>query len=145
MARRSPTGEAGRKQAKLARRGARITHKKQGKGTKQEKGAKRKRGAKQKEEKARPSVGPRRSRTQAARIYVRALGEKERVALAVRDELYSGSWEDMQEDLEARREGRTYVFRLASRIEEDLNAIRKLSAFERRHRVNLSEYLEEGR
>ena len=75
------------------------------------------------------------------RAYARELGEKERVALAVRDELYDGSWDRMREDLESRREGRTYVFRLASRIEEDIRTIRRLSAFERRHKVNLSEYV----
>ena len=79
------------------------------------------------------------------RAYARELTEKERVALAVRDELYDGFWDRMREDLEARKEGRTYIFRLASRIEEDLKTIRKLSAFERRHSVNLSEYVEEGR
>ena len=78
---------------------------------------------------------------QKVRAYARDLGEKERVVLAVRDELYSGSWEHMREDLEAREKGRTYVFRLASRIEEDLRTIRKLSGFERRHSVNLSQYL----
>ncbi len=76
-----------------------------------------------------------------ARAYASGLGEKERVALAVRDELYDGSWDRMREDLESRREGRTYVFRLASRIEEDIRTIRRLSAFERRHKVNLSEYV----
>jgi hypothetical protein len=81
------------------------------------------------------------AKQEKARAYARELGEKERVALAVRDELYDGSWEHMREDLEARREGRTYVFRLASRIEEDLKTIRRLSAFERRHSVNLSAYL----
>ena len=81
------------------------------------------------------------AKQEKARAYARELGEKERVALAVRDELYDGSWEHMREDLEARREGRTYVFRLASRIEEDLKTIRRLSTFERRHSVNLAEYL----
>jgi hypothetical protein len=84
----------------------------------------------------------RRAGQEKARAYARELSEKERVALAVRDELYDGSWEHMREDLEARREGRTYVFRLASRIEEDIRTIRRLSAFERRHSVNLSEYLQ---
>ncbi len=80
-------------------------------------------------------------REEKARAFARGLGDKERVALAVRDELYDGSWERMREDLDSRREGRTYVFRLASRIEEDLRTIRKLSAFERRHDVDLSKYV----
>jgi len=79
------------------------------------------------------------------RAFARSLTENERVALAVRDELYGGSWDRMKKDLRARAAGRPYVFRLASRIEEDLRALEKLSAFERRHGVNLSEYLEEER
>jgi hypothetical protein len=50
----------------------------------------------------------------------------------------------MRRDLEARAAGRPYVFKLSTRIREDLEAIRKLSAFEKRHRVNLAGYLEEG-
>ena len=91
--------------------------------------------------KAKKKRGRQKEREEKARAYARELGEKERVALAVRDELYDGSWDRMREDLESRREGRTYVFRLASRIEEDIRTIRRLSAFERRHKVNLSEYV----
>ena len=80
-----------------------------------------------------------------AREFVRGLSETERIALVVRNELFGGSWRSMREDLEARAAGRPYVFKLASRIEEDLRAVEKLSAFERRHRVNLSDYVEGGR
>jgi len=76
--------------------------------------------------------------------FVRGLAETERIALIVRDELFGGSWENMRKDLEAHAAGRPYVFRLASRIDEDLKAVAKLSAFERRRKVNLSEYLGEG-
>lgn len=79
------------------------------------------------------------------RAFVRSLAENERVALAVRDELYGGSWDRMKKDLGGRIAGRPYVFRLASRIEEDLKAVEKLRRFEKRYGVNLSDYLEEGR
>ena len=77
--------------------------------------------------------------------FVRGLTETERVALIVRDELFAGSWESYRKDLEARAGGRPYVFKLASRIEDDLRAVEKLSRFERRHEVNLADYLGEGR
>ena len=77
--------------------------------------------------------------------FVRGLTETERVALIVRDELFAGSWESYRKDLEARAEGRPYVFKLASRIEDDLRAVEKLGRFERRHEVNLADYLGEGR
>jgi len=76
--------------------------------------------------------------------FVSGLAETERIAVIVRDELFGGSWENMRRDLEARAAGRPYVFRLASRIDGDLKAVAKLSAFERRRKVNLSEYLREG-
>jgi len=76
--------------------------------------------------------------------FVRGLAETERIAVIVRDELFGGSWENMRKDLEARAAGRPYVFRLASRIDGDLKAVAKLSAFERRCKVNLSEYLREA-
>lgn len=76
--------------------------------------------------------------------FAKGLAETERIALIVRDELFGGSWENMRKDLEARAAGRPYVFRLASRIDEDLKAVKKLSAFEQRRKVNLAEYLREG-
>ena len=101
------------------------------------------RGARRKRSDAGP--GDERKASDEIRAFVRRLAEAERTALAVRDELYDGSWEKMREDLVARGAGRPYIFKLATRIEEDLEAIRKLSAFERRHKVNLSDYLGEGR
>ena len=79
------------------------------------------------------------------RSFVRGLAETERIALIVRDELYGGSWENMRTDLEARAARKPYVFKLAGRIEDDLTAVDKLSAFEDRLNVNLAEYLGEGR
>ena len=101
----------------------------------------------------RPRAGGSRTRgakeagSRAVIKFVRGLAEKERIALIVRDELFGGSWENMRRDLEARAAGRPYVFKLASRIEDDLKAVRKLRAFERRHKLNLADYLclEEGR
>ena len=82
--------------------------------------------------------------SQGVEEFARGLAETERIALIVRDELFGGSWDNMRKDLEARAAGRPYVFRLASRIDEDLKAVAKLSAFERRRKVNLAEYLREG-
>ncbi|MFQ5653481.1 MAG: hypothetical protein ACE5GW_01975 [Planctomycetota bacterium] len=63
--------------------------------------------------------------------------------LILRDELYDGSWAEMRRDLEDRRDGRPFIFKLVNRIEEDLRRIEHLSAYEERHNVNLTEYLEE--
>ena len=93
---------------------------------------------------ARGRRGREKAAPQAVPEFVRGLAETERIALIVRDELFAGSWESMRKDLEARAAGRPYVFKLATRIEEDLKAVDKLSAFERRRKVNLADYLREG-
>ncbi|MHC5056479.1 MAG: hypothetical protein ACYTKD_17420 [Planctomycetota bacterium] len=93
---------------------------------------------------ARRKRGPKKTAPQGVEEFARGLAETERIALIVRDELFGGSWDNMQRDLEARAAGRPFVFRLASRIDEDLKAVAKLSAFERRRKVNLAEYLREG-
>lgn len=61
--------------------------------------------------------------------------------LALREILYNGSWEDMKKDLESRKEGKPYVFKLQTRIDEDLRSIQKLMAYEAEHRVNLGRYI----
>lgn len=59
--------------------------------------------------------------------------------IALRDELYVGSWERMLQDLRDRLQGRPYIFKLVNRIEEDLTRIERLQAFELKHRVNLAD------
>ena len=58
-------------------------------------------------------------------------------------ELYDGSWEAMEADLKARLEGRPYVFRLAHRIEDDLQRIEALKQCEEELGVDLADYLPE--
>ena len=61
--------------------------------------------------------------------------------IRLRDEIYEGSWKDLRSDLENRKTGRPYLFKLAGRIEEDLERIARLEAYEKKNRVNLSQYL----
>lgn len=76
------------------------------------------------------------------RAFVRGLAKDEVQLLVIRDELYDGSWEEMQKDLEDRRDGKPFVFKLVNRIEEDLERIQRLAAYEKRHGVDLGEYVE---
>lgn len=73
--------------------------------------------------------------------FVQSLEPEERLLIYLRDELYGGKWEDLRRDLRDRLEGRPYVFKLSDRIEKDLARIEKLEGYEKRHRVNLSEYM----
>jgi hypothetical protein len=47
----------------------------------------------------------------------------------------------MVKDLEARLAAKPYVFKLATRIEDDIVRIRKLREFEQKHRVNLKDHV----
>lgn len=69
------------------------------------------------------------------------MSKAEKMLVAVRDELYEGSWEMMLKDLEARMRGKPYVFKLANRIEDDIAAIKRLRKFERENGVDLAEVI----
>ena len=73
--------------------------------------------------------------------YARALPMEDRTFLAVRDELYGGSWAEVEADLQARLVGKPYIFKLATTIKEDLERIARLKRFEDEHGVNLGELL----
>ncbi len=65
----------------------------------------------------------------------------DRMLITIRDELYEGSWEEMEADLKARLEGRPYIYKLATRIKEDLVRIEKLKTYEEDFNINLSTFL----
>ena len=73
--------------------------------------------------------------------YVESLSEDEKTLILLRDELYEGSWDEMLKDLENRLAGKPYVFKLASRIEDDIKRIRKLKQFEEENQVDLGTFL----
>ena len=62
--------------------------------------------------------------------------------IVLKRELYEGCWDDMVADLQARLEGRPYIFKLVNRISEDLERITRLRAFEDKHAVDLSDYVQ---
>ena len=65
----------------------------------------------------------------------------ERMLVSLRDELYEGSWEQMLKDLKDRLEGKPYIFKLVNRISADIQRIEKLREYEKKHRINLADYL----
>lgn len=79
------------------------------------------------------------------------LTREDRLLVELRDWLYDGSWEAMAADLAARLAGRPFLFELAAdlpdepsrsaRIAEDLKRIGRLSAMERRLRMNLADHI----
>ena len=67
--------------------------------------------------------------------------DEERMLVILRQELYEGSWDEMVADLKARLGGKPYIFKLASRIEDDLVRIEKLREFEADASVDLSKFI----
>lgn len=81
------------------------------------------------------------SQSEAVRAFVGKLTSEERTLVIIRDELYNGKWDEMLRDLEARLQAKPYVFKLATRIEDDVGRIRKLRAFEQEHHLNLKDHV----
>jgi len=79
-----------------------------------------------------------------AREFYALLSREEKQLLLLRNELYDGSWEEMEQDLRRRLERKPYVFRLMNRIEEDLARIDRLRAYEETHRTDLGVFLASG-
>ncbi len=73
--------------------------------------------------------------------FVDALANEERMLVILKRELYEGRWDEMIADLQARLAGRPFIFKLAHRIEDDLERIERLRAFETQHKIDLSEYV----
>ncbi len=73
--------------------------------------------------------------------YLAALNPDERTLVALRDELYNGSWEQMLGDLRDRLKGKPYIFKLVNRIQDDIARIEKLSEYERKNKINLADHL----
>lgn len=75
------------------------------------------------------------------REYARTLTSEEIMLIRLRDELYESSWERMQRDLKNRLLGKPHIFKLANKIEADLESISKLSAYESENKINLKDYI----
>ena len=78
---------------------------------------------------------------QAVRDFVSRLTVEQRLLVVLKRELYEGRWEGMQADLQARLEGRPYIFKLVNRITDDIQRIGELKAFEAAHGVDLADYV----
>jgi hypothetical protein len=70
------------------------------------------------------------------------MSREDTMLVVLKRELYEGCWDDMVADLQARLDGRPYILKLANRISEDLERIKRLRAYEQKNEVDLSDYVE---
>ncbi len=74
--------------------------------------------------------------------YVSGLGDEQRMLVALKAQLYGGSWEPMLDDLRNRLSGKPYIFKLATRIQDDIERIEQMQQFEAEHDIDLADYVE---
>ena len=74
--------------------------------------------------------------------FVRGLGEEHKMLIVLKAQLYGGSWDPMLDDLKNRLAGKPYIFKLATRIKDDVERIERMRSFEQEHQVDLADFVE---
>lgn len=74
--------------------------------------------------------------------YVGGLSVEHKMLVALKAQLYGGSWEPMLDDLRNRLAGKPYIFKLVHRIQDDIERIEQMQKFESEHNIDLAEYVE---
>lgn len=74
--------------------------------------------------------------------YVRGLSREHKMLVALKSQLYGGSWEPMLDDLRNRLAGKPYIFKLVHRIQDDIERIEEMQKFEAEHNIDLADYAE---
>ena len=73
--------------------------------------------------------------------YVNRLSAEHKMLVALKAQLYGGSWEPMLDDLRNRLAGKPYIFKLVHRIQDDIERIEEMHRFEAEHKIDLAEYM----
>ena len=74
--------------------------------------------------------------------FVNGLSDEQRMLVALKSQLYDGSWEPMLDDLRNRIAGKPYIFKLVNRIQDDVDRIEEMQQFEAEHDIDLADYVE---
>ncbi len=74
--------------------------------------------------------------------FVESLSNEHRMLVVLKAQLYGGQWETMLDDLKNRLNGKPYIFKLSSRIKEDVERIERMRSFEEEQGIDLSDYVE---
>ena len=73
--------------------------------------------------------------------FVSGLTEEQRMLIILKAQLYDGSWEPMLEDLRNRLNGKPYIFKLANRIQDDIERIERMAVFEAENNIDLADHV----
>jgi len=79
--------------------------------------------------------------SKAVSDFVDGLSDEHRMLVALKAQLYDGTWEPMLDDLRNRLAGKPYIFKLANRIQDDIRRIEEMQEFEAEHNIDLAEYV----
>ncbi len=80
-------------------------------------------------------------RDRTIREYVDQLADEHRMLVVLKSQLYGGAWSPMLDDLRNRLEGKPYIFKLVNRINDDIERIEAMKAFEQEHDIDLCDYV----
>jgi hypothetical protein len=75
--------------------------------------------------------------------FVAGLSDEHRMLVVLKAQLYDGTWEPMLDDLRNRLADKPYIFKLAARIEDDIERVQEMQKFETEHNINLADYVEQ--
>ena len=80
--------------------------------------------------------------SKAVSDYLNALSDECRMLVVLKNQLYDGDWEPMLDDLQNRLAGKPYIFKLANRIQDDVERIVEMLKFEKEHNIDLADYID---
>ncbi len=73
--------------------------------------------------------------------FIEGMSYEYRMLVVLKAQLYDNTWEPMLDDLRNRLAGKPYIFKLASRIHDDIERIEQMQKFEAEHNVDLADYV----
>ena len=74
--------------------------------------------------------------------FVKSLSAEHQMLVVLKKQLYGGKWEPMYQDLKNRLDGKPYIFKLANRINDDIERIDQMRQFERKYNIDLCDYVD---
>ena len=80
--------------------------------------------------------------SKAVSDYIRGLSNESRMLVVLKAQLYDGAWDSMLDDLRNRLAGKPYIFKLANRIQDDIERIEEMQKFEKENGIDLADYVE---